>query len=162
MEFAKFFERTKNTMYLNGWSFLKVPMISLIGPRVVELNDDRCDVKIPLKHLTKNHFKSMYLGCQVVGADLAIGLLAMHYCRKKDPKKLGILFKDLRGKFKKRPEADTVFSCTQGKEVRSLVERALLSGEWQIESLKVIATCPKKFGAEPVAEFELTLSVKRK
>ena len=157
---APIFERLKNTLFLRGWAFLKVPLINMMGPRVRELNDDRCAVLIPLRYWTKNHFNSLYISAQITGADLSAGLLAMHHIRKKG-NALSLIFKDLRADFKKRPDSDTLFTCTEGREIKALVAQALLSGERTQKTVTIIASCPKKYGNEPVAEFQLTLSLKK-
>jgi hypothetical protein len=156
-----FFETLKETLFLRGWSLLKVPLINMMGPRVQELNDDRCSILIPLSYWTKNHFNSMYISVQVTGADLGLGMLAMHHIRKKG-NKLTLLFKDLHADFKKRPDADTLFTCTEGKDIKALVAQALLSGKREQRKFTILATCPKKYGDEIVAEFKLTLSIKKK
>ena len=156
----KFLERAKQTLLLRGWSLLNVPLINFMGPKVRELNDESCAILIPLTYLTKNHFQSLYISAQVTGADLCVGLLAMHHIKKKN-KKISPIFKNLHAEFKKRPEADTLFTCSEGKEVKALVAQAILSGKRVNKTVKVIATCPKKWGDEPVAEFQLTLSLKK-
>ncbi len=154
-------DRAKNTLFLRGWSLFNVPLINIIGPRVQELTDESCSVLVPLNYLTRNHARSLYISAQVTGAELCAGLLAVHHSRKKG-KKVVLIFKDLHAVFKKRPDADTVFTCVEGKEVKALVAQALLSGQRVNKTLTAIATCPKKWGQEPVAEFQLTISIKRK
>ncbi len=158
---AAILEPLKNTVFMRAWAFFKVPLINIMGPRVQVLDDDRCAVLVPLGYWTKNHFNSLYISCQVTGADLAAGLLAVHHIRKKGDK-LSMIFKDLRADFKKRPDADTLFTCSDGREVKALVAQALLSGQREHKTVRIVATCPKKYGNEVIAEFELTLSLKMK
>lgn len=155
-----FLERTKNTLSIRAWSLVKVPLINMMRPCVEELSDERCSVLIPLGFWTKNHFHSMYISSQVTGADLSAGLLAMHHIRKKG-KTVSILFKDLHAEFKKRPDADTLFTCRDGKEIRALIAKAMLSGKRENKTVTVLATCPQKYGETVMSEFQLTLSVKR-
>src|SRR5690606_21976149 len=109
----------------------------------------------------KNHLSSMYFGVLAAGADCAGGLVAMQAIRASG-KKVSLSFKDFHADFLKRAESDTVFTNTQGEEVRAFVTRVIASGERESFPVKVIATCPDKLGDEPVAEFTLTLSLKRK
>ena len=44
---------------------------------MVELSDDKCVVKVPLKRRSRNHLRSMYFGALAAGADCAGGLIAM-------------------------------------------------------------------------------------
>jgi len=151
----------RQTLALRLWAFRKIRMISYVRPTVVELTDERCEIRIPLSWRTRNHLRSMYFGALCTGADAAaavIGLLAVE--RQSD--RFSILFKDVRGEFFKRAEGDTNFVCEQGNEILALLDRARTSGERESLPVKVVATVPKLLGAEPVAHFTLTLSVKRK
>lgn len=160
MKKQSFLERFKHTWYLRGWSFLKVPLINMMRPQVLSLDDKSCSVLIPLHYWTKNHFNSMYISSQVTGADLAAGLLAQHHIRK-SKKNISILFKDIHGDFKKRPDDDTIFQCKEGKAIQDLVEEAFASGQRVEKTLKITAQCPEKYGTTVVSEFQLTLSIKR-
>ena len=155
-----FFERMKNTLYIRAWSLLKVPLINMMRPCVQELSDDSCSVLIPLGYWTKNHLNTLYISSQVTGADLSVGLLAMHHIRKKG-NKLTLIFKDFHADFKKRPDADTLFTCNEGREIKALVAQALLSGKREQKAVKIIATCPQKYGDTVLSEFTLTLSIKK-
>lgn len=156
-----FVEKLKNTLMIRTWSFFKVPLINMMSPRVLELTDEHCSVFIPLSYWTKNHFRSMYISSQVTGADLSAGLLATHHIKQKG-NKISLLFKNLQANFKKRPDADTVFTCTEGKEIKALVAQALLSGKRENRPVRILARCPEKYGDEIVSEFTLTLSIKKK
>jgi hypothetical protein len=103
----------------------------------------------------------MYFGTLACGADIAGGLIAMrHIDRSKS--NVSLIFKDFKAEFLKRPESDTVFTCNDGKAVEALVAEAIKTGDRVNTTVHVIATCPDTFGDEPVAKFELTLSLKRK
>src|SRR5438128_2441796 len=79
--------------------------------------------------------------------------------RSKD--KLSFVFKDIRGEFFKRAEDDVHFACEDGPLIQEMVARARASGEREGALVRVVARVPRKLGDEPVAQFELTLSVKR-
>ena len=53
-------EGMKETFYLRTFGLLKVPMLFYTSPSVIELTEERCVIKIPLKRRTKNHLHSMY------------------------------------------------------------------------------------------------------
>ncbi len=161
MQKQSFLEQLKNTCSLQLWCLFKVPLINLMTPWVRFLNDEICSLEIPLRFWTKNHFQTLYISAQVTGAELSAGLLASHHIRKTG-QKVSILFKDFEAQFKKRPDANTVFTCNQGLEISQMVEKAVASGERQQQSVKVVARCPDKHGEEIVSEFQLTLSIKRK
>ena len=150
----------KATAGVRLWALRNVFLLYFTKPSVLEVNERRCEVRIPLNWRTKNHLKSMYFGALCIGADVAGGLIAFHLMRQK---KLGFsfVFKDVRAEFLKRPEDDVHFSCEDGELVQQLVARAQASGEREETTVRVTARVPKKLGDEPVAQFEMTLSVKK-
>ncbi len=155
------FQNMKDTAFLRGWSLLNVPLIYACSPSVVELNDNRCVVKIPLSRKTRNHLKSMYFGTLCIGADVAGGLMAMRLIQKNNPN-ISLVFKDVKADFLKRPTANVYFTCSDGPAITDLVARAEKSGERENLPVKITATCPSVDPNEPVAEFVLTLSIKKK
>jgi hypothetical protein len=55
-----------------------------------------------------------------------------------------------------------VFTNNDGPLIQDLVKRVLESDERYEATVHVTASVPAKLGGEPVATFELTLSVKKK
>ncbi|HTL11154.1 MAG TPA: DUF4442 domain-containing protein, partial [Bdellovibrionota bacterium] len=92
----------KETLYLRAFGLIKIPMLWYLRPSVVELTDDRCVVKIPLRRRAKNHLNSMYFGALAAGADCAGGLMAMRLIRA-DGNRASLVFKDFHAEFLKRP-----------------------------------------------------------
>lgn len=157
--------RVRDTAYLRLFAFTKVRMIGYTQPTVVALNDDRCVVRIPLSVRTRNHLGSMYFGALAVGADCAGGLMAMRLItagKDHEGGPVSLVFKDFFADYLKRPEGDVEFSCEDGPKIRALVKKAQTTGERVNETVVVTARCPDKLGDEPVANFRLTLSLKRK
>ncbi len=150
-----------NTFYVRAFGFRKIPLLFFASPSVLELSDERCVVKIPLCFRTRNHLGSLYFGALAIGADCAGGLIAMKNIEAQG-NAVSLIFKDFKASFLKRAEGDTLFTCVQGREIRELVTRAMETGERQNLSVNVVATVPSKSGDEPVAQFELTLSLKKK
>jgi acyl-coenzyme A thioesterase PaaI-like protein len=155
------FKKIRDTLFLRAWAFRHVPMIWACEPSVVEMTDRRCEIQFPLKRFTRNHLGSMYFGALCVGADVAGGLIAMRLIQARGSR-VSLVFKDFKADFLKRPESDVHFSCEQGQEISALVEKAELSGERENLPVRIVATCPKTSQDEPVARFELTLSLKQK
>lgn len=141
---------------------IRIPFILLCRPRVVELDDTRAVVKIPLGWLTKNHFiDAMYFGVLCAGADLAGGLPAARLIFGKY-RDMRLVFAEMKVEFKKRADGDVLFRNLDVAAAMEAVERAAATGERVSVPLRVVATVPRKYGDEPVAEFTLTLSVKMK
>jgi len=151
----------KQTLGVRLWALKNVFLIWVASPTIVEVNERRCIVRVPLTWKTKNHLGSMYFGALCIGADVAGGLIAFHLMQQQKVK-LSFVFKDVKASFLKRPESDVYFTCNDGTSIQETVQRAIETGERQESTVQVVATCPKKLGDEPVATFELTLSLKKK
>lgn len=154
-----FSKLTKVNFYLNVFAFTKVPLIWFCRPKIIAIDEEKVIVKIPLRRRNKNHLNSMYFGVLAVGADVAGGFLAMSKA-KDNKKKISLAFKEVEGRFLKRPEADVVFTCTAGKEIDDILQESSRTGERVNRPVKIIATCPTMSGDEPMAEFDLMLSIK--
>src|SRR5258708_3990113 len=94
----------KETLKLRTFGLLKIPVLFFVSPTVVELDDYRCVVKIPLTRRSKNHLGSMYFGVLAAGADCAGGLMAMKLIeeaasRGRNRKKINLIFKDFKAEF---------------------------------------------------------------
>ena len=156
------FERLKQTFGMRLFGWLKIPLLASVRPSVVELTDTRCVVRIPLRRWTRNHLGSMYFGALAIGADCAGGLLAMDQI-KRSGKPVSLVFKAFQATFLKRPEADVYFICEEGGAIRDQVRRALASEDRITEPMRVQAAVKLPDGTfEPVAEFILELSLKRR
>ena len=154
-------ERLRETLKIRVFGFTKIPMIWFVGPRVIDVGLDHTEIVIPLNRKTQNHLGSMYFGSLAVGADLAGGLLFMNLAAEAKLK-TSFVFKDMTAQFLKRADGDVHFICKSGRAVQALVERVRTSDERQETQLDIKATVPSKYGEEAVANFTLTLSVKRK
>jgi acyl-coenzyme A thioesterase PaaI-like protein len=149
----------RDTLFLRFFTFLKIPLLFYVRPVIEALDDDQCVVRIPLRRRTKNHMNAMYFGVLAAGADCAGGFMAMRLIQK-DGARTSLLFKDFKAEFLKRAEGDVLFTCRDGAAIRRAVEEATRTGERVNHPVHVTATVPSRFGAEPVAKFELTLSLK--
>jgi hypothetical protein len=152
----------KPTTMVRLWSLQNVFLLWLVRPKILELNENRCVVRIPLNWITRRRdIHAMYLGTLCMGADVAAGLIAFNLVIQKKVR-VSFIFKDIRGEFLKRAEGAVVFTNDDGPLIQDLIRRALETGERQEATVHVTATVPEKLGDEPVAKFELTLSVKKK
>ena len=75
---------------------------------------------------------------------------------------VSLAFKDFKADFLKRAEGDTHFICEEGSEIRSFIQEVLKSEQRLSKEVSVYAICPTVSGDEPVANFKLTLSLKKK
>jgi hypothetical protein len=152
----------KPTTMVRLWALKNVFLLWLIGPKIVELTNDRCVVRVPLNWKTRRRdIHAMYLGTLCMGADVAAGLISFKLVMER---KLNVsfIFKDLRGEFLKRADGDVLFTNVDGPVIQELLRRTMETGERQEATVHVTATVPDKYGDEPVAKFELTLSLKKR
>ncbi|MDZ4662453.1 MAG: DUF4442 domain-containing protein [Pseudomonadota bacterium] len=149
------------TLQLKAFGLAKIPLLFLVGPKVLELNHDRCAIKIPLNRLTRNHLGSMYFGALAIGADCAAGMLGMKYIRDSE-REISLIFKDFQADFLKRAHEDVIFSCDEGPAIRELVEAALTKGERVHAPIHITAWSSAQPNDEPIAKFVLTMSLKVK
>jgi acyl-coenzyme A thioesterase PaaI-like protein len=155
-------QRFKHTFGLRLFGWLKIPLLASVRPSVVELTETRCVVRVPLRRWTRNHLGSMYFGALAIGADCAGGLLAMDQIQRSGGR-VSLVFKAFQATFLKRPESDVYFICEGGEAIRDQVRRTLASEERITEPMSVQAAVKLPDGSfEPVAEFTLELSLKRK
>ncbi len=156
------FTRFKQTFGMRLFGWLKIPLLASVRPSVIELGETRCVIRVPLRRWTKNHLGSMYFGALAIGADCAGGLLAMDQI-KRSGNKVSLVFKAFQATFLKRPESDVYFICEEGEAIRDQVRRAMASEERITEPMRIQAAVKLSDGTfEPVAEFTLELSLKRK
>lgn len=144
------------------WALRNVFLIALVNPKVIELTDERCVVKVPLNWRTRRRdIGAMYLGALCIGADVASGLISFKFVQERKAN-VSFIFKDLKAVYFKRAEGDVYFTNEDGKVVQELMRRTLETGERQEATVHITATVPSKLGDEPVAKFELTLSLKKR
>ena len=150
----------KTNRLVRLFGLTKVPMIWYCRPRVIEHNDEKIEIRIPLKRRTKNHLGSMYFGVLAVGADITGAFLAMDPIQESG-RNIALIFKDFKADFLKRPEGDVHFICKDGLAIKELVNQVAHSTERHNYTLSIEALVPS-ISSDVVARFELTLSLKDK
>ncbi len=154
-------DNLKNQFFINSWSFLNVPMIFWVRPKILALDTEKTEVLIPLRRRTKNHLKSMYFGVLCTGADIAGGILAARLIMESG-KNVSLAFKDFKADYKKLALGDVVFRCNEGAMIQDFLDEVLQSNERMNRTVYVEALCPDIDPDEIVATFELTLSLRNK
>ena len=151
--------KTNRTLWVLG--FFKIPLIFFCRPKIHEISDDKCVIRIPCKRRVKNHVKSMYIGALTIGADLAGGFLAMRHIEKTG-KKIILIFKDVHADYLKLVEGDAYFTCNDGAKIKEAVRLAAETGERQNIPVDITVKVPSHLRDEPAAQYTLTLSIKDK
>lgn len=150
-------ESVRATLFVRGFGLTQVPFIFLVAPKVLEMTEARCVVRLPLNWLTRNHLGSMYLGVLTMGADITGGLIALETVRKTHSK-VGIVFKDMQAIFKRRPTSAVRFVCEDGLAIGAAVALAASTGVRQELPVHVSA----QVRGDEVASFVMTLSLKQR
>lgn len=139
---------------LLGWRY--IPLLRKARPKVLQINEETCEVLIVLRRSTKNHLQSMYFGALAMGADTAAGLLCF-YLADKEAGKLHFSFKSADMNFLKRADSDVVFKCEDGALIQSALKKAKESKERVNQ--KVLVNSYNSDG-EIVAEMKMEVSLK--
>lgn len=149
---------TRATLMIRSFGLMKIPLLWACRPQVVEIDGEKCVVKIRHRRRTRNHERGLYIAALTVGAELAAGILAIRHMGVGKGKKF--IYKDFHADYLKRAEDDVHFTCGDGAALRELSRQAKETGERQNMPVHVTATVPSRLGDEPVARFALTLSIK--
>lgn len=147
------------TVMLQGLGFLKIPLIFAVRPKVIRLDNEQCILAVSFKRRVKNHLNSIYFGALAIAAECAGGIAVMKEIMESG-ERVSLVFSHFEAKFLKRVEGDAHFTCNNIPELKALVSKVVASGEREELPFEVIATCPDKFGDEPVALFLVTISLK--
>lgn len=153
--------RMRGALLVRAMGLIKIPILTFIGPKVVELDDEHCIIRIALNWRTKNHLNVMYIGVLTAGCDLAGGVMAMETIYGAS-QRVDLLFKDFKAEFTRRAESDVYFAVDQGAEIRAAVDRAIETGERQNLPVRVSCYCETAAGREVVANVVLTLTMKKR
>lgn len=152
-------ELTRANLMLRVFAWKNIRLIRYIRPRVLEIDDSHCLVKVPLDRRTRNHLQSQYIGSLMIGADLAGGLLAFRKAAQLG-RGISFAFKDAHAEFHKRAEGDTHFLCSDGEIINEALQRAFTSDVRINQPVQIRVTVPSVLGSELVASFVMTLSIK--
>src|ERR1043165_7481237 len=110
------FQKLVNSSFLFRLYLLKsLPMAFIAGIRVTELSDERAVTTIRHKWLNQNPFRSMYLACQSMAAEMSTGLLVLNYIYGSSPAVSMLIVRNEAQYFKKAVGKIT-FTCQEGKK----------------------------------------------
>lgn len=151
--------RLPNTLKLQAFGLAKIPLLFLVRPKVLELDQKSTKVLVPLSYITKNHLGSMYFGALSIGADTAVGILALEIIKEYPDYKMAPIFKSMEAQFLMRAETNVVFECKAADQISSMIDKSKASGE-RITEMIAVTAYSEKDPSQVFAEFELGLSLK--
>ncbi|MDD4865116.1 MAG: DUF4442 domain-containing protein [Alishewanella agri] len=151
----------KANWFLKLFAWRYIPLIGFCSPKIIRMDDKTVEVTMPHKWRTKNHLGSIYFGALAIGADLAGAFLVFTKAKARGVN-ANFAFKDVEGKFLKRPEGRVHFISHDGDVIDQMLDESIATGERINRPVSVIVTCPEKNGDDVMASFTLTLSIKAK
>ena len=134
----------------------KLPSAVFWQFRIKELDAEKCLVTIPYMWRTQNPFKSIYFAAMAGAAELSTGALCQLAISGLG--KYSMLVVDFRAEYFKKANQKITFTCTQGRELFTLLESLQPTDTGK---LTMISSGKNQQGDE-VAKFYVTWSFKRK
>ena len=153
-----FFKLVNHPFKFNLFLFYKLPAAFFSGVRVRDLAEEKCVTSVPFKWLTQNPFRSTYFASLAMAAEMSTGVIALSNVHKRKPS-ISMLVTKMEATYFKKTTGTVFFTCEQGKEITSIIDEAVATGEGKTIIAK--STGKNKSG-EIVAEFLFTWSFKSK
>lgn len=153
-----FFKLANHSFKFGMYLFYKLPAAFFSGVRLRKIDEEKCITSVPYKWLTQNPFRSTYFASLAMAAEMSTGTLALSNVYKRT-RQVSMLLINMQANYFKKATGTIYFTCEQGKEITSLVEDAIQTGDGK--SIVVKSTGKNKDG-DVVAEFLFTWSFKCK
>ena len=155
---TKFCNQLKNPFLFKMFLLAKLPLGFFSGMKVTEIDTHHCVATVPYGWMTRNPFKSTYFAALSMAAELSTGALALFSVEQRNPS-VAVIIVGMDAKFPKRAVNITTFTCEEGDKLFAAVDRAIATGEPQVETVTTIGRAED--GTE-VARFTFTWSYKRR
>lgn len=154
----KFLQTIKHPVKFRLFLLSKLPSAFFSGVRVIDANEEKCNVKVPYKWFSQNPFKSTYFACLSMAAEMSTGVLALAHIYKREPS-VSMLVLKVDGNFVKKATGITIFTCEDGITIKQTIEDAISTNEGRSVTAK---STGRNAAGEIVAEFTVTWSFKVK
>lgn len=152
----KFFKLANDPFKFRMYLLTRLPAAFFSGVKVREINEERCVTSVPYKWLTQNPFRSTYFASLAMAAEMSTGTIALSNVYERKPT-VSMLVTKMEATYFKKARGTIFFTCEQGKEIASIIDEAVKTGEGK--SVIAKSTGKNKSG-ETVAEFLFTWSFK--
>ena len=100
---------------------LHTPFLAIINPEIVESNDKRVAIKVPLNFITRNSWRTMFFAAISAGVDLTGGWAAFDIAEEF---KIGVLYKSMKIDFLRRVDGDLTLICEDNQKITQATEEA--------------------------------------
>lgn len=146
----------KHPVKFRMFLFFKLPAAFFSGVRIKEIDESRAVVSIPYKWFSQNPFQSTYFACLAMAAEMSTGSLGMMHVRNRIPA-VSMLVVKLEAVYFKKATGITLFTCSDGDQLKATIEKAIATGEGQ--SFAAASHGVNEQG-EKIADFFITWSFK--
>ena len=155
----KKFQKLVNRPFLFSiFLFLKLPAAWIAGVSVSSLTTEMAKVRVKMKWLNQNPFKSIYFAVLAMAAEMSTGLLCMLYTQD-ETRSVSMLVTNVNAVFKKKAVGAIQFVCLDGEKAANAITTAK-------ETAAPVSITLKSIGYDAnhveIAEFEFTWSFKLK
>jgi acyl-coenzyme A thioesterase PaaI-like protein len=105
-----------------------LPVTRGLGLKVLALDDDGCDLRLPFSKKSRNHVGGMYLGVLLIAAEVSMALYTLRLLR---PDRFSVLVKGTRSAFTRQSKEAVLARCRPPVALREqlLADRDLAAGE---------------------------------
>lgn len=114
-----------------------MPLLAMVGPRVLELDESKCCVEIPFRWRNRNVFGSMYFAASLMAAEATTGGLVFFHDAGR-PESFSYIVRGVSADFVKPAHSDVRFECRQGEKVARAFQRAAEQQESVERTLNVV------------------------
>ncbi|MCC7467095.1 MAG: DUF4442 domain-containing protein [Saprospiraceae bacterium] len=125
----KFLRQANNPWIMQFYMFWKLPAAWFMGLSVRHCDLDRCEVVLPFRWRSQNPFRSIYFAAECAAAEMSTGLLAMAHIQEAGP--MSMLVTNIEASFYKKADQKLVFTCTEGKLLKGVIQKTLETGQPQ-------------------------------
>jgi hypothetical protein len=136
----------------------KIPSAYFSGVRIKKMNEVQCEVTVPYKWFSQNPFRSTYFACLAMAGEMSTGTLAMVHVYKRKPA-VSMLVTKMEANYIRKATGPVTFTCSDGNAFRDVIESTIATGE---PVMFTATSTGRNTKGEPVAEFFITWSFKRK
>jgi len=124
---------------INSFNFFKLPSVWWCGIRVKKLDETSCVASVKHKWINQNPFKSMFWAVQGMAAELTTGAIVMREI-KASGKRISMLVLNNNANFSKKATGRITFTCNQGKDMKSAIQKTIETGEGQTVWMQSVGT----------------------
>ena len=136
---------------------LHTPFLAIINPEIVESNDKRVAIKVPLNFITRNSWRTMFFAAISAGVDLTGGWAAFDIAEEF---KIGVLYKSMKIDFLRRVDGDLTLICEDNQKITQAAEEAAKTGQRINLPVTVKGYCFHYSDKDPCIHSDLILSMK--